>query len=263
MKEWSLLTAWPLLPTIYILQQYSASHVTLVSTHLVVCSDHSACLTLESTPEGCPSHLPACVCTNLCVCGHPRVWGCNPYCCHSKLLHWSRGDGMALWCWCRYPSDLYWGLGHSLARIQWRLSSASKGTPHRKIAFSFGDCPNYLPPNLPPIPASCTTFMDVKNNVLARAVEPDFKKSNEKPDTKVGYRRLYPFHSKGYCWCFIWMTHALVVNLRCVWPLSDFSFRSYEHLKNNIFSVAFCYWQPFDTLIRGEKNRPIQQIVWL
>ena len=25
--------------------------------------------------------------------------------------------------------------------------------------------------------------------------------------------------------------------------------------------MAFCYWQPFDTLIRGEKNRPIQQIV--
>ena len=25
-----------------------------------------------------------------------------------------------------------------------------------------------------------------------RAVEPDFKKSNKKPDAKVGYRRLYP-----------------------------------------------------------------------
>jgi len=28
--------------------------------------------------------------------------------------------------------------------------------------------------------------------VKIRAVEPDFKKSNKKPDAKVGYRRLYP-----------------------------------------------------------------------
>ena len=28
--------------------------------------------------------------------------------------------------------------------------------------------------------------------VMTRAVEPDFKKSNKKPDAKVGYRRLYP-----------------------------------------------------------------------
>ena len=45
-----------------------------------------------------------------------------------------------------------------------------------------------------------------------------------------------------------------MVILRCVWPLWDFSFRCYEYLKNNIFSVALCYLQPFDTLIRGEKN---------
>ena len=33
---------------------------------------------------------------------------------------------------------------------------------------------------------------------MIRAVEPDFKKSNKKPDAKVGYRRLYPtFHSKA------------------------------------------------------------------
>ena len=29
-------------------------------------------------------------------------------------------------------------------------------------------------------------------DVRIRAVEPDFKKSNNKPDAKVGYRRLYP-----------------------------------------------------------------------
>ena len=29
-------------------------------------------------------------------------------------------------------------------------------------------------------------------DVRIRAVEPDFKKSNKKPDAKVGYRRLYP-----------------------------------------------------------------------
>ena len=32
--------------------------------------------------------------------------------------------------------------------------------------------------------------MDIWNWI--RAVEPDFKKSNKKPDAKVGYRRLYP-----------------------------------------------------------------------
>ena len=36
--------------------------------------------------------------------------------------------------------------------------------------------------------------------IVFRAVEPDFKKSNNKPDAKVGYRRLYPtLHSKGCC----------------------------------------------------------------
>ena len=32
---------------------------------------------------------------------------------------------------------------------------------------------------------------------MIRAVEPDFKKSNKKPDAKVGYRRLYPTCSCG------------------------------------------------------------------
>ena len=30
------------------------------------------------------------------------------------------------------------------------------------------------------------------------------------------------------------------------WRRWDFLLRSFGHLKNNIFSVAFCYWQPFD-----------------
>ena len=30
------------------------------------------------------------------------------------------------------------------------------------------------------------------DSIYIRAVEPDFKKSNKKPDAKVGYRRLYP-----------------------------------------------------------------------
>ena len=38
-------------------------------------------------------------------------------------------------------------------------------------------------------------------------------------------------HSKGCCWCFRWIALALVVILRCDWPLWDFSFRSYEHFK--------------------------------
>ena len=38
--------------------------------------------------------------------------------------------------------------------------------------FSFGHCPNYLPPPLPPIRASCTTFLYVKNDVFARITEP-------------------------------------------------------------------------------------------
>ena len=32
---------------------------------------------------------------------------------------------------------------------------------------------------------------------MTRAVEPDFKKSNKKPDAKVGYRRLYPISTRG------------------------------------------------------------------
>ena len=35
--------------------------------------------------------------------------------------------------------------------------------------FSFGHCPNYLP--LPPIWATCTTFLDVKNDILAGITE--------------------------------------------------------------------------------------------
>ena len=37
-------------------------------------------------------------------------------------------------------------------------------------SISFGHCPDYLPP-LPPIRASCTTFLDVKNDVLTRITE--------------------------------------------------------------------------------------------
>ena len=36
------------------------------------------------------------------------------------------------------------------------------------------------------------TFQEEQQMFLIRAVEPDFKKSNKKPDAKVGYRRLYP-----------------------------------------------------------------------
>ena len=82
--------------------------------------------------------------------------------------------------------------------------------------------------------------------VQIRAVEPDFKKSNNKPDAKVGYRRLYPtLHSKGCCWCFSWIALALVVILRCVWPLWDFSFRSYEH-----FKIIICLEKIIVTLSR-------------
>ena len=33
------------------------------------------------------------------------------------------------------------------------------------------------------------------------------------------------------CWCFRWKALSLVVILRCVWPLWDFSFTSYEHFR--------------------------------
>ena len=38
--------------------------------------------------------------------------------------------------------------------------------------FSFGQCTNYLSPHPPSIRATCTTFLDVKNNVLALITEP-------------------------------------------------------------------------------------------
>ena len=66
--------------------------------------------------------------------------------------------------------------------------------------------------------------------VPSRAVEPDFKKYNKKSDAQGACRRLYPTF-KCCCWCFRWIGLALVVILRCVWPLWDFSFRSYEHFK--------------------------------
>ena len=48
--------------------------------------------------------------------------------------------------------------------------------------------------------ALCRRCRRRHERVLNRAVEPDFKKSNNKPDAKVGYRRLYPtLHSKGCC----------------------------------------------------------------
>ena len=40
-----------------------------------------------------------------------------------------------------------------------------KGTPHRKKSISFGHCPNYLSPLLPTIRVSCTTILDVKNDI--------------------------------------------------------------------------------------------------
>ena len=45
-----------------------------------------------------------------------------------------------------------------------------KGSPHvKKKMFSFGHCPNYLPP----IRATCTTFFGCqKNDVLTRITEP-------------------------------------------------------------------------------------------
>ena len=46
--------------------------------------------------------------------------------------------------------------------------------------FSFGHCPNYLSP-LPPIRATCTTFLAVINDVLARITEP----SNDDYDNDV------------------------------------------------------------------------------
>ena len=51
------------------------------------------------------------------------------------------------------------------------------------------------------LPQSCVWMSKLKKNhclqtnsvwIEIRAVEPDFKKSNKKPDAKVGYRRLYP-----------------------------------------------------------------------
>ena len=47
--------------------------------------------------------------------------------------------------------------------------------------FSFGHCPNYLSPPLPPIWATCTTFLDIKNDVLAHITEP----SNDDYDNGV------------------------------------------------------------------------------
>ena len=47
------------------------------------------------------------------------------------------------------------------------------------------------------------------------------------------------------CWCFRWIALALVVILRCVWPLWDFLFRSYEH-----FEIIICLETIIVTLIR-------------
>ena len=50
----------------------------------------------------------------------------------------------------------------------------------QKRMFSFGHCPNYLSPP-PPNRTSCTTFLDVKNDVLTRITEP----SNDDYDNDV------------------------------------------------------------------------------
>ena len=86
-------------------------------------------------------------------------------------------------------------------------------------------------------------FSQLCDREATRGGKSDFWKSISKAAAQGALSRL--LHSKC-CFCFRWIALALVVILRCVWPLWDFSFRSYEHLKNNIFSVAFCYWQPFD-----------------
>ena len=52
----------------------------------------------------------------------------------------------------------------------------------------------------------------------------------------VAFIRL--LHSKCCCWCFRWIALALVVILRCVWTLWDFSFKSYEHFKSITFLEA-------------------------
>ena len=43
---------------------------------------------------------------------------------------------------------------------------------NRKKTFSFGHCPNHLPPPLAPIRATWSSFLDVKNDVLR--VRPKF-----------------------------------------------------------------------------------------
>ena len=129
MKEWSLVNVWPLLPTIYILEHY------LLQSHYYTCCSFVQTVVLF-WPSGPPLkdalHICRHVCIlDLCVCvAHHTscvVVTRIACCCPSKLLHWSRGDGMALWCRCRYPRHLYWGPGQRLARIHSGLSTARKG----------------------------------------------------------------------------------------------------------------------------------------
>ena len=66
--------------------------------------------------------------------------------------------------------------------------------------------------------------------IYTRAGKSDFWKSISKADAQGALNRLYPpLHIKCCFWCFKWIALALVVILRCVWPLWDFSFKSYEH----------------------------------
>ena len=72
-------------------------------------------------------------------------------------------SNLLMFCYSRQDTELQLQghLFHSLIKVREHL-------PEEKL-ISFGHCPNYLPP---PIRASCTTFLDVKNNVFARITEP-------------------------------------------------------------------------------------------
>ena len=55
-----------------------------------------------------------------------------------------------------------------------------------------------------------------------------------------------PFVYKCCSWCFRDIAIALVVILRCVWPMWDSPFKSYEHFFKDISSVSRCHWHAFD-----------------
>ena len=92
----------------------------------------------------------------------------NTCCRESRRMEMSPPSGRTRWTWhsrCENHFNLVTVEKYSDQMVE--ICNQHKGKPSwKRKTFSFGHCPNYLSPPLPPIRASCTTFFGRKKRCL-------------------------------------------------------------------------------------------------